>query len=50
MNHSAVIYKYWCIDVFVLKQIQTPFGKDHTYWGYLFSELNVSEDLFFTDN
>jgi len=50
MNHSGVIYKYWCIDVFALKQIQICFGKVHTYWEYLFSEVNVSEDPLFTNN
>lgn len=50
MNHSGAIYKYWCKNMFVLKEIQICLGKDQTYLECLFREVNVSEEPLFTNN
>lgn len=50
MSHSGAIYKYWCKNMFVLKEIQICLGKDHTYSEYLFREVNVSEEPLFPNN
>lgn len=50
MNHSGAIYKEWCKNTFVLKEIQICLGKDHTYLEYLFREEHVSEEPLFTNN